>query len=86
MTGVVPSLNCHPSLRLSHPTGGQARVTLRGGGGGGGRGGAMIFLVDLVHMNHPLDLTVLTASKQKWDSETTDFSTERIIDRSIACT
>ena len=46
----------------------------------------MIFLVDLVHMNHPLDLTVLTPSKQKWDSETTDFSTERIIDRSITCT
>ena len=53
---------------------------------GGEGGGAMIFLVDLVHMNHPLDLTVLTPSKHKWDRETTDFSTERIIDRSIACT
>ena len=49
------------------------------------------WLVDLVHKNHPLDLTVLTPSndviyQHKWDSETTDFSIERIIDRSIACT
>ena len=73
------------------------RVTLgRRGGGGGGWGRPVTSLVhgwllDLVHMNDPLDLTVLTPSNDvnshhKWDSETTDFSIERIIDRSIVCT